>query len=107
MMSLPGASWAVVIVVLPPCCYGSPRARLPAAALGTAEGASAAAPAGSAAVFGPLDAAELDAALLEQPARNSAPPSMAATAATPATPNRVRQARADRPCKPCTFSMRM
>src|SRR5579862_8305139 len=100
MMSLPGASWTVVIVVLLPC-DGSPRARLPAAklpaaAVGTAEGACAAAPAGSAAVFGPLAAAELD-ALLEQPARNSAPASMAATAATPATPNRVRQVRADRP----------
>src|SRR5579862_3292984 len=111
MMSLPGASWTVVIVVLLPC-DGSPRARLPAAklpaaAVGTAEGACAAAPAGSAAVFGPPDAAELDDALLEQPARNSAPPSMAATAATPATPNRVRQVRADRPCKPCTFSMPM
>jgi len=54
----------------------------------------------------PLVAAELD-ALLEHPARNSAPPSMAATAASPATPNRVRRVRADRPGKACTFSMPM
>src|SRR5579862_4238303 len=103
MMSLPGASWTVVIAVLLPCC----PAERPATALGTAAGAPAiACPDGNASLIAPLDAAELD-ALLEQPARNSAPPSMAATAATPATPNRVRQVRADRPCKPCTFSMPM
>jgi len=79
---------------------------VPAAALAMGEGIAAAAPAGSASFMAPLVAPELD-ALLEHPARNSAPPSMAATAASPATPNRVRQVRADRPCKPCTFSMPM
>src|SRR5579864_4646352 len=99
MMSLPGASWTVVTALLP--CGTAERPA--AAALGTGAGCAIACPDGIASLALPAAvAAELD-ALAEHPARNSAPPSMAATAASPATPNRVRQVRADRPCKPCTF----
>jgi hypothetical protein len=104
MMSLPGASWTVVTALLP-WDDENPRA---ADALGTAAGAAAiACPDGKASLAALPSAAELEALPAEHPARNSAPPSMAATATSPAAPNRVRRVHADRPCQPCAFSMPM
>ena len=92
MMSLAGASRAVVPVlpefVVPPGCPAAPTAL--AAGAGTA--------AAPAAPFADVpDAAELAALPVEHPARNTPPPSRTAPTARPAAPNGVRLFRRFRP----------